>query len=130
MQVLRAILLDIRFIIESLEERALDSRDDDAKRILRSITNVKFLGLLSGMVNIYSVIAKLSSNLQKVNLFVWERQDFVCKAISSMNEMIHAFQSPNLFAVKRLWPIAHHYWPLLSNNTLLRDIPYLEQESV
>jgi hypothetical protein len=127
--VLKAILLDIKFIIVALEERALESRDEEAKRLLKSIANVKFLSLLSGMIDIYAVIAKLSAKLQTVNLFIWERRLAVKAAITTMKQMKTAFQSDDLHLDQNLWPQCHTYWPQLRSNTLVRDIPYLDQDN-
>jgi hypothetical protein len=31
--------------------------------------------------------------------------------------------------LKRYWPKAFQYWPLLRNNTLIQGLPYLEEEA-
>lgn len=126
--ILKAILSDILFIIESFEERALDSTDEEAKRLLRRIANVKFLGLLAGLVDIYAVIGSLCGNLQKVNLFIWERQLLVKSSLTTLKEMSAALRQEDVNP--QFWPTSHKYWPLLKNNTLVRGIPYLEQETV
>ena len=71
--VLFAILVDILVIIECLREQA--KNDDTAKKLLRRIANTKFVALLSALVDVYSCLGKLCSSLQRVNLFIWERQN-------------------------------------------------------
>ena len=73
---LYAILADISIVIKSLGKRSKND-DQDAKLLLRRISNIKFLALLSGMIDVYDVIAKLCGILQKVNLFIWERKEMV-----------------------------------------------------
>ena len=98
--VLYAILTDISIIINSLGERSKND-DKDAKLLLRRISNIKFLALFYGMIDVYDVIAKLCGILQKVNLFIWERKEMVLSYLEKMMVMVNKLHSST--TIRKSW---------------------------
>ena len=85
----QAFFKDTRAIIISIEKREMDDfKDSKAIRILRRIANVTFLGTLAGITDIYKVIRTVFSNIQKLNLFLWER-------INMIKEFIELLTNPH-----------------------------------
>ena len=124
--VLYAILADIKIIMESLRERSENDDDKDAKLLLKRISNIRFLALLSGMVDIYSTLGKLCGILQKVNLFIWERKQMVEKYLDNMGLMINELHSDT--ATRTKWCTLNKYWPLLEKKQIGEEIVALEEE--
>ena len=122
--VLLALLEDLKVIVESLNECSKDG-DDDATSLLRRICNVKFITLLVGMVDVYDIFAKLCDYLQKVNLFIWERQQMIKKSISTMKAMVQGVHNDTQSS--KYWPTINAYWPLLKRNELIKDLPVFMQ---
>ena len=121
--VLLALLNGLKVIVESLNECSKDE-DDDATSLLRRICNVKFITLLVGMVDVYDIVAKLCGYLQKVNIFIWERQQMIKKSISTMKAMVHDVHNDTQSS--KYWPTINAYWPLLKRNELIKDLPVSE----
>ena len=113
--ILYAILADISIIIKSLGEQSKND-DKDAKLLLRRISNIKFLVLLSGMIDAYDVIAKLCGILQKVNLFIWERKEMVLSYLEKMKVMVNELHYST--TIRKSRHTINKYWPLLETNEL------------
>lgn len=67
--VIWSLLKDIKFFFEALEEASLlvaPKPDDEAKRLLRRIRNVKFLGYLSALTDLYSVLGEVRDQVEDV----------------------------------------------------------------
>ena len=124
---LRAILEDLPVIVESLDERVLnDPKDEDAKMLLRRMANQNFMGLLSAMSDIYNQLGKLSGNLQRVNSFNWERREHVETTINVLQNMMNEINEDG--GSKQLWKYSSKFWPKIRDNTIIRGLPYLEEE--
>ena len=121
--VLLALLKGLKVIVESLNERSKDG-DNDATSLPRRICNVKFITLLVGMVDVYDILAKLCGYLQKVNLFIWERQQMIRKSISTMKAMVHGVYNDTQNS--KYWSTINAYKPLLKRNELINDLPISE----
>ena len=83
-------MYDSPFIIVSLENRALGTDKKsatEAKRLLKKIANVSFLGNLAGLCDLYKVIGQTCTALQRVNLFLWERLDLVKGCLDKLEKM-------------------------------------------
>ena len=63
------------------------------------------------MVDVYDILAKLCGYLQKVNLFIWERQQMIKKSISTMKAMMQGVHNDT--QCSKYWPTINDYWPLL-----------------
>ena len=123
--VLFAFIKDILFIIICLKEQAKD--DDAAKSLLRRIFNTKFIGFLAALVDFYACLGKLCNSLQRVNLFIWERQKMVTDALATIEKMILSIQ--NEVVDKTVWPSVAHYWPLLEDKSFVEGLPDFELEN-
>ena len=123
--VLLAFLNDIKFIVESLNERS-NNDDEDAKILLRRICNIDFLTLLVGMIDVYNVVAKVCGYVQKVNLFIWERHRMIKKSISTMKAMVQDLHTEA--QTISLWPKLHTYWPLIEHNQLIKNVPVAQTD--
>ena len=126
---------DSPFIIISLERRALGSDKksaEEAKRLLKKIANVFFLGNLAGLCDLYKMIGQTCTALQRVNLFLWERTELVQAFLSKLERMKEALQNAdqNPIEFAEHWPVSAEYWPKLEANTFIAGIPYLEPDSV
>jgi hypothetical protein len=63
-----------------------------------------------------------------VNLFLWEKQEYIRTVLAKFQRMKVDMQNEELDS--NLWPVAKEYWPQLDANTLIRNLPVLEQTSV
>ena len=77
---------------------------------------MRFLALLSGMVDIYEIMGTLCGILQKVNLFIWERKKIVEEYLDKMSLMINDLHSDN--APRKKWCTVDKYWPLLEKKQI------------
>ena len=77
-------------IIKALRVRA-ESKDkkvrDTANELLSKLLTIKFVGTLLGCIDIYSVIARASCNLQKVEQFPWEVIAYLNSVINKLKKM-------------------------------------------
>ena len=76
--------------------------------------------------NIYDVLSKLFSNMQRVNIFIWERIQFVRNSINDFKDM---YDNPPDQNSKKYWKACSEYWPSLENYTFINNLPNLGQES-
>lgn len=132
-KVLYGFLRDSPFIIVSLERRAMGSDKksaEEAKRLLKRIANTSFLGNLAGLCDLYREIGSLCTSVQKVNLFLWERLDFVRSSLDRLEKMKIALRDTDSQDFKDSWPAANEFWPKLKSNTLIAGIPYLETDQI
>ena len=89
---------DFEIIIKSLQKIYDDMNDsrvskirekaDDAKRLLKKLSNKKFVLELSGISDIYEVFGKVVNTCQIVDILPHERFDYVIKAIEELKDMI------------------------------------------
>ena len=96
--------------------------DDEAKQKLQRIMNVDFLAQLSGLSDIYSVLGKTCNAFQKVNVFLWQRRQFVQDLVAKFRLMIDAIDADHL---QTEWPTAHEYWPMLRNRGVARYVAFV-----
>ena len=85
-------------IINSLKSRCSEDNDESsttAKRLLKLIGNVVFIGRLAGITDIYSEVRKFCTSVQKMNLFLWERFQHTESLISKLDEMIEKVEDQN-----------------------------------
>ena len=73
------------------------------------------------MVDVYDILTKFCGYLQKVNLFLWERQQMIKKSISTMKAMVQDVHNDTQSS--KYWPTINAYWPLLKRNELIKDLP-------
>ena len=74
-------------IIASIQKRELDTHDETASVQLKRMANKRFIGQLAGLCDIYCLCGKLSQYVQQVNIFLWERIEFVKVCIEKLEEM-------------------------------------------
>ena len=138
-----AFFTDIVLVITALENRVLFcgkkkeeiTQNDkesaaDAKQLLKKISNVSFIGRLSGVIDIYQKVSKLCNQVQKVNLLLWEKHDIVEKCISNLEKAMTDIPKLAKEEASEHWPIFSATWPKLKNNSLIKNLPYLEEDCV
>jgi hypothetical protein len=94
-KVFDAFLKDIVIIILSLENRAQmvpktqsdKESQKEAKTILKQIANVKFIGRLAALVDIYCEFGLCCNKVQNMNLFLWEKINHMESLISKLGKM-------------------------------------------